>query len=385
MKHINASSQISFEDLFNSLCGGSRITPCEEREIYSVLMGQGFLFVFMLALFGNVINIAIYNSDQIRFYIAIRMLSTKLLMNSLAMLFLLPQALRFIKVWEPGSDTDHKYWDYFPYQIYFVNVFGFCAMWLTVLMTSECYLHVIHPSQSKSICTKKNLWRSYIVIGLAGLLIPIIYPLNRVAKLQKQCGKHHLVIESSLEDHVIVFEKIHTIANLLLAIVIPMSLLIFMTGAIFWRLVIRKPDFPHTKHFSNEKRCVTRITLITTGLQLIAELPPVPVMLYASIAGPLAINETAVCIWHTIGVFLGLCNMSLSFFVYLALSKNFRKMVQSRLAEFAKCLLPQCISRNYGLNKYHLSESVTINSKSQTLLRINNNNNANSVVPEGAN
>ena len=67
-------------------------------------------------------------------------------------------------------------------------------------MTSECYLHVIHPSQSKSICTKKNLWRSYIVIGLAGLLIPIIYPLNRVAKLQKQCGKHHLVIESSLGE-----------------------------------------------------------------------------------------------------------------------------------------------------------------------------------------
>lgn len=51
------------------------------------------------------------------------------LMNTLAMLFLLPQALRTIGAWEVNSAADAVYWGYYPYQAYFVNVFGFCAMW----------------------------------------------------------------------------------------------------------------------------------------------------------------------------------------------------------------------------------------------------------------
>lgn len=51
------------------------------------------------------------------------------LMNTLAMLFLLPQALRTVGVWEVNSAADAVYWGYYPYQAYFVNVFGFCAMW----------------------------------------------------------------------------------------------------------------------------------------------------------------------------------------------------------------------------------------------------------------
>jgi hypothetical protein len=59
-------------------------------------------------------------------------------MNTLMMAFLLPQAFRIINLWEPGSQADLIYWKFWPYQAYFINVFGFCAMWLTVLMTAEC-------------------------------------------------------------------------------------------------------------------------------------------------------------------------------------------------------------------------------------------------------
>lgn len=52
--------------------------PCDERPLYSALMGYGFLVVFCLALFGNCLNLLIYSSDCIRYYIAIRMLCTKL-------------------------------------------------------------------------------------------------------------------------------------------------------------------------------------------------------------------------------------------------------------------------------------------------------------------
>ncbi|KIH51839.1 hypothetical protein ANCDUO_18068 [Ancylostoma duodenale] len=145
-------------------------------------------------------------------------------------------------------------------------------------------------------------------------------------------------------------ERLHTIGNLLFAIVIPMSLLMFMTMSVVWKLVLRKSEFPNTSHFTSEKRCVTRITLITTSLQLLAELPPIPVFIYAAISGPNVINEMAVCVWNTAGVFLGLCNMSLSFFVYVTLSQKFRQMVYDRLRELSTRFLPCCSSAKSKLS-----------------------------------
>ncbi|VDL70255.1 unnamed protein product [Nippostrongylus brasiliensis] len=296
-----------------------------------MLMGYGFLVVFLLAMFGNCINLLIYNSDQIRYYIAIRMLCTRLLppghslyksevdvqmrdmlMNTLAMLFLLPQALRTVGAWEANSAADAVYWGYYPYQAYFVNVFGFCAI-------------------------------SYVVVAVAGLLLALIYPLNRSVSLTVDaCDRVVVHIIASDSQLMTLIERVHTIGNLLFAIVIPMSLLVFMTISVVWKLVLRKSEFPSSSHFTSEKRCVTRITLITTSLQLLAELPPIPVFILAAISGPRVINEIPVCVWNTVGVFLGLCNMSLSFFVYITLSQKFRQMVYNRLREVISRFLPCC-------------------------------------------
>lgn len=56
---------------------------CESTKLYRNLMGYGFFVVFILSIIGNCLNLFIYNSDQIRFYIAIRMLCTKLVSTSL--------------------------------------------------------------------------------------------------------------------------------------------------------------------------------------------------------------------------------------------------------------------------------------------------------------
>ncbi|VDO48580.1 unnamed protein product [Haemonchus placei] len=363
------------ESVYNKACNQQELR-CDQRPFHIMLMGYGFLVVFLLAMFGNCINLLIYNSNQIRYYIAIRMLCTRLLMNTLAMVFLLPQALRTVGTWEANSAADAVYWGYYPYQAYFVNVFGFCAMWrkstfqknsarlhtvkvasgdsrrhtvllaslthwtqlsmlinypvdkLTVLMTGECYLHVFFPVHSKSLCTKKNLSKSYVVIAVSGLLLALIYPLNRSVSLTvDSCDRVIVQIVASDSPLMTMIERLHTIGNLLFAIVIPMSLLVFMTVSVVWKLVLRKPEFPRSSHFTSEKRCVTRITLITTSLQLLAELPPIPVFILAAISGPRVINEIPVCVWNTVGVFLGLCNMSLSFFVYITLSQKFRQMV----------------------------------------------------------
>lgn len=83
-----------------------------------------------------------------------------------------------------------------------VNVLGFCAMWLTVLMTTECYLHIFKPefvsynvfiyycifSKSKLICSEKNLHRCYIIMVTIAIVLPVIYPLNRSVSFQTVCG-----------------------------------------------------------------------------------------------------------------------------------------------------------------------------------------------------
>ena len=51
------------------------------------------------------------------------------LMNTATMLFLLPLSLQTIGAWKENSTFAQWYWKYYPYEAYFVNVFGFCAMW----------------------------------------------------------------------------------------------------------------------------------------------------------------------------------------------------------------------------------------------------------------
>uniref|UniRef100_A0AC34Q2I6 G-protein coupled receptors family 1 profile domain-containing protein n=1 Tax=Panagrolaimus sp. JU765 TaxID=591449 RepID=A0AC34Q2I6_9BILA len=225
-------------------------------------------------------------------------------------------------------------------------------MWLTVLMTAECYIHVFFPSRSKSICTKRNLSRSYVVIVASGMILASIYILNRTVQLEKHCDTFVVKILASETFLMKLSERVHTIANLLLAIMIPLFLLVFMTAAIVWRLLIRASDVGATSRFSAEKKCVTRITLITTVLQLITETPTVPVFIYAALFGPNIVNKNAqLCNWQTVSHFLGLCNASMSFFVYISFSERFRtSMLRRAQLMFHECC-PTLISRPVNITK----------------------------------
>uniref|UniRef100_A0A1I7S4W5 G_PROTEIN_RECEP_F1_2 domain-containing protein n=2 Tax=Bursaphelenchus xylophilus TaxID=6326 RepID=A0A1I7S4W5_BURXY len=311
---------------------------CEETALYRMLMGYGFLILCFIAIVGNCLNILVYTSDQIRFFIAIKMLCTKLLTNTLTMLVLLPQACRSIGLWAVGSMNDQVYWSYWPYQAFFGNFFGFTGMWLTVLMTAECYVHVFMPLRSKSICTMKNVWRSYVVIVIMATLLGIIYPLNRSVMLTDECDKVEVAIVMTDADFLGIYERFHMLANMLFAIVIPLGLLVFMTSCIVWRLVGKTTLLRDTGKkkvggkFNSEKRSVTQITIITTIFQLMGELPSVPIFLLASFTAPGSMDKMAwMCLWQTLSQFLGLCNVSLSFFVYIAFSPRFRKALITRL------------------------------------------------------
>lgn len=80
-----------------------------------------------------------------------------------------------------------------------------------------------------------------------------------------------------------------------------------------------------TKHFTSEKRGVTRITFITTLLQLLTELPSVTLLIYATNSGPNLSQN--MCTLQTLSHFFSLCNASLSFFLYFIFSLRFRLMI----------------------------------------------------------
>ncbi|KAL3107803.1 hypothetical protein niasHT_017035 [Heterodera trifolii] len=347
------------------------LVRCDEKPLWESLMGHGFLVLFCFALIGNCINLLIYNSDQIRFFIAIRMLCTKLLMNTCMMVVMVPQALRVIRFWDIGGSTDILYWTFWPYQAYLTNVFGFCAMWLTVLMTAECYIHIFFPSKSKTLCTKQTVWRSYLIILFAALILASIYPLNRTVSLSNRCNRTIVKINTSQNFVMGFFEKVHTLADLLLSILLPLTLLVFMTVMIVWRLWVwpnrhRRHLLANEKaqvqansllsaaahqerkkrenHFAAEKRGVTRITLITCFIQLLTETPSMSVLIYVSMYGVNVHREGYICTWQTLSYFLCLCNASLSFFVYITFSTRFRKTMLHRARQMLHRLCPVIFS-----------------------------------------
>ncbi|KAI6214329.1 hypothetical protein M3Y94_00254700 [Aphelenchoides besseyi] len=295
-------------------------------------MGNGFIFLCALAIVGNCLNLLVYGSDNTRFFIAIRMLCTKVLVNTLTCLVLLPQALRSIQLWEPGSETDQLYWKAWPMLACFANVFGFCGMWLTVLIITEIYIHVFFPHTSKSICTYRNLYRSYILIALVAISLGAIYPINRHVNLHIQCDQVVPVVIKAETPFFNFYERVHWSATTMLAIVIPLALLVGMSIAITYRLVGKSQVLQQTGRFAVEKRTVTRIALITTVMQLIGELPSIPVFLYVAFSTtPFTIDGSMWCRWQTLSQFSAFLNVSISFFVYAVFSPRFRQSIQKRL------------------------------------------------------
>uniref|UniRef100_A0AC35U5B2 G_PROTEIN_RECEP_F1_2 domain-containing protein n=1 Tax=Rhabditophanes sp. KR3021 TaxID=114890 RepID=A0AC35U5B2_9BILA len=294
------------------------------------------------------------------------------------MLFMLPHTLRLLNVWSTGTAADRFYWVYWPYETFFVNTLGFCATWLTVLMTAECFINVYSPGLSKQFCTKRNIIICYLIIFVLGMLMGSIYPLNRDVQYHNHCGKWKAIISTSESALMNTMERGHTIVNLFLTILIPVTLLCFLTAAIVWKFVFQRSTKSGViLKLSSEKRCVTRITLITTILLLVSELPAVPVFLYSFFSGPKVIHANkGLCIWHSVSHFLGICSASLSFFVYFFFSQRFRQTVLVAIKTLAKRICPNWSKNQNSLNTIpsQSEEKMQVNHRRRSSYMISDNN-----------
>ncbi len=69
-----------------------------------------------------------------------------------------------------------------------------------------------------------------------------------------------------------------------------------------------------------------------------------PVLIYASVFGPYQLGSGSMCTWQTLSHFLGLCNASLSFFVYITFSCRFRNSMLKNARAVGSKFLPSVIS-----------------------------------------
>uniref|UniRef100_A0A914XBV2 G-protein coupled receptors family 1 profile domain-containing protein n=1 Tax=Plectus sambesii TaxID=2011161 RepID=A0A914XBV2_9BILA len=178
--HLEATlraATLRLNETCNSFTNGAF---CDDRPLYHLLMGNMFMLLLVLCVFGNCVNLIIYHSDQMRQFLAIKMLSAKVLLNTLLMVCFLPQALRICQIWSANSGAEAIYWQTWPYLMYLINVLGFCSMWLTVLITFEYYLHVAFPTHSKLWCNEANVSKCSFIILLVALSLHLIVPLNRI-------------------------------------------------------------------------------------------------------------------------------------------------------------------------------------------------------------
>uniref|UniRef100_A0A0N4Z9K0 G_PROTEIN_RECEP_F1_2 domain-containing protein n=1 Tax=Parastrongyloides trichosuri TaxID=131310 RepID=A0A0N4Z9K0_PARTI len=282
-------------------------------------MGHCFLVVINIAIIGNVINIVAYNRKKHRSFRVVEFLAFRLYANTLAMIFLIPHTLRTMGVWNASSPIDYYYWFY----------------WLTVMMTLECFFSVHNINMSRTIWTPINVSVSYSVICISGTLLTVIFIINRRVQFYKECGLTQVYVYTSKFKALIKIEEIITLLNLIITILIPLAFITSLTIAIVYILVFKKRRSGLVVRLSSEKKCVIRITLITTILFFLSEFPAIPVYYNAFFEGPKVVNTNDnICIWYSASHFSGLFNASLSFYIYFILSKRFRSTVYETFREY---------------------------------------------------
>uniref|UniRef100_A0A0N4ZBC7 G_PROTEIN_RECEP_F1_2 domain-containing protein n=1 Tax=Parastrongyloides trichosuri TaxID=131310 RepID=A0A0N4ZBC7_PARTI len=331
---LTASEKIALKQFFFQLPisrfekeNESKFVDCEETPLYQLIMGDIVLVIFIIGMIGNITNIFIYTCDRLRHFVTIKLLCTKLIINTVALILFLPHTLRVLQVWDKNSRANELYFVYYwPFETFIHNLLGFCSSWITVFMTFDCVVTSYSPGYSQMIWNKRNVIIGFGILVCIGSLMGSIYPLNRRVIVSKHNNITDISILSSKTEVIENLERYHQISQIILSISIPLILLVIFSIIIFYRFVIyRKTKSGVVMKLTKEKICVVQTTILTTILFILSEIPAIPVFIKAHFSGiTVTNNDISVCRWLTFAHFSSICHASLSFFVYIIFSKRFR-------------------------------------------------------------
>ncbi|CDW54352.1 7tm 1 domain containing protein [Trichuris trichiura] len=260
---------------------------CREPEVLLPLEKPLFQYVYPIILFvcvlGNSTNLVVYQHRFLRASPTIRLLAVKAVVNTLCIMAL-----------------------------------------LTVAVTVESYILVAFPAHAKRWCSMRNANLCILLCfaGAAGL--QMFYLISRRIKSFKCSDSevYYYLLASGHPTYEVFYYWFNSISTLLLPMVAMLVLTAFIYHLLFWaRNRFRKG--------SEQKRCVTRLSLATTACHLVFEMPHVANFIIA------ATEERPTSQWHrsfpwltfvATANFLSMLDASVTFVVYFLCSQRFRQI-----------------------------------------------------------
>ncbi|OUC48643.1 hypothetical protein D917_01134 [Trichinella nativa] len=249
-----------------------------------------FLYVYPIILLtcvaGNSANLLVYWHRFLRAAPTIRLLAAKAVANALCVISLIPR--------------------------------------LTVAVTVESYIMVAFPAQAKSWCSIRNAYLCIVGCFGAAIALQVFYLLCRqvVPVVCPNMKTYFYLLPTGLPA----YEKLYYWANALSTLLIPMVTMLALSLLIYYQLFWAKRRFSQG---SEQKRCVTRLSMATTACHLVFEMPHVVNFIIAAVDHTLAHQWRRRFPWEqfaAVANFLSMLDASLTVFVYFACSQRFRQI-----------------------------------------------------------
>uniref|UniRef100_A0A5S6QSV1 G_PROTEIN_RECEP_F1_2 domain-containing protein n=1 Tax=Trichuris muris TaxID=70415 RepID=A0A5S6QSV1_TRIMR len=315
----NATSNIS-----NASISGT----CREPEVLLPLEKPLFQYVYPIILFicviGNSTNLVVYQHRFLRASPTIRLLAVKAVVNTLCIGALLPRFFQSLPVEVKSASVDQFYWKSLPVMLFLINLFGTVAIWLTVAVTVESYMLVAFPTHAKKWCSMRNANWCVVCCFVGAACLQMFYLISRRV-VPVACSDSKIYYYLLASGHP-TYEVFYYWFNSMSTLLVPMIAMLVLTVLIYYLLFWARSQF---RQGSEQKRCVTRLSLATTASHLVFEMPHVANFVIAAMGDNTATQWRTSFPWLRFVAtanFLSMLDASVTFFVYFACSQRFRQI-----------------------------------------------------------
>ncbi|KFD50829.1 hypothetical protein M514_08267 [Trichuris suis] len=301
---------------------------CREPEVLLPLEKPLFQYVYPIILFvcvlGNSTNLVVYQHRFLRASPTIRLLAVKAVVNTLCIMALLPRFFQSLPADLKSASMEQLYWKSLPATLFLINLFGTVAIWLTVAVTVESYILVAFPAHAKRWCSMRNANLCVLLCFAGATGLQMFYLISRRV-VSFECSDsevYYYLLASGHPTYEVFYYWFNSISTLLLPMIAMLVLTVLIYHLLFWaRNRFRKG--------SEQKRCVTRLSLATTACHLVFEMPHVANFIIAATEQRPASQWRRSFPWLTFVAaanFLSMLDASVTFVVYFLCSQRFRQI-----------------------------------------------------------
>ncbi|KRX48792.1 Probableputative G-protein coupled receptor [Trichinella sp. T9] len=314
------NSSLTLANLTAQTCHAPADLLPMERPLFLYL----YPIILLTCVAGNSANLLVYWHRFLRAAPTIRLLAAKAVANALCVISLIPRFAHLLPADLKHTAVENFYWKTLPVTLFLINLFGTVAIWLTVAVTVESYIMVAFPAQAKSWCSIRNAYLCIVGCFGAAIALQVFYLLCRqvVPVVCPNMKTYFYLLSTGLPA----YEKLYYWANALSTLLIPMVTMLALSLLIYYQLFWAKRRFSQG---SEQKRCVTRLSMATTACHLVFEMPHVVNFIIAAVDHTLARQWRRRFPWEqfaAVANFLSMLDASLTVFVYFACSQRFRQI-----------------------------------------------------------